>query len=313
MYGCLGYAGSRFCAKTLAAMVTSKGRELLSRTKEIVEKRGYIVVYGDTDSIMVNTSTSTFVDARRIADELRRLVNGGFKHVEMDVDGLFKRLLLLKKKKYAALTVSLNDENAVKREMKGLDIVRRDWSSLARDIGERVVDHILRSTEREALVAKVIEALEGIAVDIRGHKLDYSNFEVLKQLTKAPKDYADTKSQPHVQVALRLNEQKKANYRAGDIVKYVICDDGTKNAATQRAYHVDELADNENLVLGKHIAVCYIKKYLLQILTTICRSRCTQSSCVCVSHSQSSTLLALLRRWVWIRPTIEVVRRPPTA
>ena len=251
MYGCLGFGASRFCAKTLAAMVTSKGRELLSRTKEIVEKRGYVVVYGDTDSIMVSTSTQIHNDARRVADELRRLVNGGFKHVEMDVDGLFKRLLLLKKKKYAALTVSLTDENDVRRELKGLDIVRRDWSCLAREIGERVVDHILRSAERDVLVTKIIEALERISADIRANKLPRSKFEVLKQLTKAPKDYADAKSQPHVQVALRLNETKKANLRAGDVIKYVICEDGTKNSATQRAYHVDEMNENENLALGK--------------------------------------------------------------
>jgi len=42
---------------------------------------------------------------------------------------------LLKKKKYAALSVDFNDENLTTAELKGLDIVRRDWSELAKDIG----------------------------------------------------------------------------------------------------------------------------------------------------------------------------------
>jgi DNA polymerase alpha subunit A len=223
MYGCLGFGMSRFCAKTLAAMITFKGRELLVRAKDIVEKRGCTVVYGDTDSIMVNANTSVYGNACRLAFELRKIVNGGFKHVEMDVDGLFKRLLLLKKKKYAALTVSLKSEAAVKKEMKGLDIVRRDWSKIAKDVGERVVDLILNSKEREEMVNEVIGTLNELADKLKAGSLPMEDFEILKQLTKAPKDYVEIKNQPHTMVAQRLNTTQGFHLRQGDIIKYVIC------------------------------------------------------------------------------------------
>lgn len=70
-------------------------------------------------------------------------------------------------------------------------------------------------------------------------------------LTKSPEEYADSKSLPHVQVALRLSGSSESGkgvisgatrrFRAGDTVEYVICSDGSGLAATQRGYSPTEL------------------------------------------------------------------------
>ena len=72
--------------------------------------------------------------------KIKQEVNKMYKHLELDIDGVFKRLLLLKKKKYAAVTVqqTIRDgkkEISTQQEIKGLDIVRRDWSQLATRAG----------------------------------------------------------------------------------------------------------------------------------------------------------------------------------
>lgn len=54
IYGCLGFSISRFYSKHLAALITRMGREALLRAKDIVSSTsGVRVIYGDTDSLMI--------------------------------------------------------------------------------------------------------------------------------------------------------------------------------------------------------------------------------------------------------------------
>lgn len=70
--------------------------------------------------------------------QVKAEVNKLYRLLEIDIDGVFKSLLLLKKKKYAALVVENHGEGryTVKQELKGLDIVRRDWCDLAKECGK---------------------------------------------------------------------------------------------------------------------------------------------------------------------------------
>ncbi len=84
------------------------------------------VVYGDTDSVFVNSGVLELSEALRISSEFKKAVNDRYKLLEIDLDGIFQRFLLLQKKKYAAIKVEDGTRTSV--EIKGLDMKRREYS-----------------------------------------------------------------------------------------------------------------------------------------------------------------------------------------
>jgi len=269
MYGCLGFSFSRFFAKPLAAMVTSKGREILLQTRDLIQKMNLDVIYGDTDSVMVNTNSNDYDEVFKLGREVKQAVNKLYRLLELDIDGVYKYMLLLKKKKYAAVTVE-KDRDGIMREtteLKGLDIVRRDWSQLAADAGKAVISIIMTDKAEDARLSEIQDHLEGLKTALLDGKVSLRDLEITKQLTKDPADYPDKKSLPHVQVAMRVNSSGGKKLRAGDTVQYVICEDGSGLAATQRAYHVEEVRTSETLKIDTQY---YLAQQLHPVVSRLC-------------------------------------------
>lgn len=78
-----------------------------------------------------------FDKALEIAAQFKKQVNDRYRLLEIDLDGVFQRLLLLQKKKYAA--VKMEEEKKTSIEVKGLDMKRREYCVLSKNVSQYVL------------------------------------------------------------------------------------------------------------------------------------------------------------------------------
>jgi len=111
-------------------------------------------------------------------------VNKLYRCLEIDIDGVYKTLLLLKKKKYAALTVcgrNPKDQSLqYQQEIKGLDVVRRDWCILAREVGEKVISEILLGQNCDTVIENINKILTETGEKIKNGGFELEKYEISK-------------------------------------------------------------------------------------------------------------------------------------
>ncbi|KAJ8907735.1 hypothetical protein NDN08_007841 [Rhodosorus marinus] len=254
IYGCLGFENSRYFAQPMAEMVTAQGRDTLMKTVDLARDKQMDVIYGDTDSLFINTGLTELPMVIAQGADLKKEVNRRYRTLEIEVDGVYVKMLLLRKKKYAAMRIqNLRKPDHLVREVKGLDLVRHDWCDLSHEASEYSLQQILGSGLRpDDAVANILDFLTQLSEKVRSNRLSLKKYIITKSLTKMPEEYPDANSTPHVKVALRAKQFGKA-FRTGDYVQYVICKNGDQDKSdtlANRAFHPDEvIASNGELIV----------------------------------------------------------------
>ena len=152
VYGFTGATVGQLPCLAISGSVTAFGREMIQQTKGAVESKytianGYpadaIVVYGDTDSVMVKFGVKTVEHAMTLGLEAASAVTKLFPNpVKLEFEKVYFPYLLMNKKRYAGLYWT-NPKKWDKLDAKGIETVRRDNCGLVRTMVSKVLNMIL--------------------------------------------------------------------------------------------------------------------------------------------------------------------------
>jgi DNA polymerase-2 len=235
-YGVLGTSACRFASPALANAITGFGREVLLWAKARVEREGLRVLYGDTDSLFVESGRESADEAESLAKELVELLNRELSawvaarwrvesRLRLEIDQLYLRLFLPAvrggsagaRKRYAGLA---RERCGTRLVLTGHEAVRRDWTELARRVQRELFARLFAD-------APVAEYLKSIVAELRAGRLDEA-LVYRKGLRKRLDAYVAS-TPPHVAAA------RKMRRGPGWVVEYVMTKEGAEPAAERRS------------------------------------------------------------------------------
>ncbi|WEW59775.1 DNA-directed DNA polymerase alpha catalytic subunit pol1 [Emydomyces testavorans] len=271
MYGCLGYTQSRFYARPLAMLTTFKGREILRNTKELAEKNQLRVIYGDTDSVMINTNADNIEEALKVGNEFKKFVNESYRLLEIDIDNVFRRLLLHAKKKYAAINMMEVDGKYVDHlEVKGLDMKRREYCALSKEASSKILTDILSGDDTEVVLGKVYDYLRDLTQKMKEFTVPVHKYVIYTKLSKRPDEYPNKETMPPAQVALRELARGKT-VRPNDVIAYIVTSGDSETASlppAKRSYTLQDVVKPDSCL--KPDVEYYLLKQIFPPIERLC-------------------------------------------
>ncbi len=220
-YGYMGYVRSRLYKIDIANSITSYGRENIQKTKRLVESTfGVKVIYGDTDSVFIETKTKNIDEAAEQARKMAKFVSDQLPgYLELDFDKLYRTFLILTKKRYAGWKFDEVPGGGWKDkiDMKGIETVRRDWCPLVTSVMNKILKIILM----EGDVKRSIDIVRKTIDELKSGKIDVEKLTVVKGITKSPEKYDGML--PHIELAKKMARRNPAEApKVGDRIGFVI-------------------------------------------------------------------------------------------
>jgi len=226
-YGVLGTPACRFYNPALANSITGMGKEMLLWSKSWFEAAGFVVLYGDTDSLFVHSGMDDPERAAAHGPELSAALSKELaayikqrwqvpSKLELKFEKLYLKLFLPRarhstrgaSKRYAGLRHGGTLDTV---EFVGMEVVRSDWTALAKDVQRELYARLFADEPVDAYLKDIVKR-------VRGGELDEA-LVYRKNLRKGSEEYTAT-TPPHVAAA------RKSTQKPGRLISYVMTTDG---------------------------------------------------------------------------------------
>ncbi|XP_064100186.1 DNA polymerase delta catalytic subunit-like [Macrobrachium nipponense] len=273
VYGFTGAQVGKLPCLEISQSVTAFGRTMIAATKEKVEEKytksnGYendaVVIYGDTDSVMIKFGVETVAEAMELGKEASLYVTETFvKPIKLEFEKVYFPYLLINKKRYAGLYFT-RPEIHDKMDCKGIETVRRDNCPIVASLINTCLQKIL--IDRDPMGAA--EYAKQTIADLLCNRIDISQLVITKELTKTEKEYAA--KQAHVELANKMKKRDPGTApKLGDRVPFVIVAGAKGTPAYEKAEDPIYVLENSLPIDYEYYLTNQLSKPLIRIFEPI--------------------------------------------
>uniref|UniRef100_A0A8C6KII3 DNA polymerase n=1 Tax=Nothobranchius furzeri TaxID=105023 RepID=A0A8C6KII3_NOTFU len=296
VYGFTGAQVGKLPCLEISQSVTGFGRQMIERTKQLVESKYTIsngcdadakVIYGDTDSVMVKLGVATVKEAMDIGREAAAWVSSHFTPpIKLEFEKVYYPYLLINKKRYAGLYFSSSADTHDKMDCKGIETVRRDNCPLVANLINTCLQKILIDRDPQGAVGHAKEVIS----DLLCNRIDISQLVITKELTRTAQEYAG--KQAHVELAERMRKRDAGSApNLGDRVPYVIIKAAKGAAAYMKSEDPIYVLENNIPIDTQYYLEQQLSKPLLRIFEPILGESKAESVLLKGDHTRCKTVL----------------------
>jgi len=267
-YGAMAYPSFRLYNKDVPKSVTWTGREMLMWTKEVIEKHGFKVIYGDTDSVFVSFGEGDMCDKlvecfklldviNKSYDEFaKKLGADGNNRMEIEFEKLYETCIFVGVKKRYIGRTSWKGHPKVTMDSTGFESRRNDTPLWAHGKLIEFYNKLLDREKKEDVETFIRDCMEDIKVQLP------DDIGISIKLGRSLDEYV--KSNPmHVRGAKYMRDNFGYQFAKGDYLKIlfvtkvpegkpetdVIC--LTENSVMPEGFDIDTKRTYERLIVKK--------------------------------------------------------------
>ncbi len=243
MYGITAERRGRYFNKNIAESITLTGQFLNKALAAVAEREGFLVIYGDTDSVflVIDDEKSMEKIADKLNKTLRKFLDEKFdlrdNIVFAEYEKKYRKMIMLDKKRYTGQLTWMDGKVIDTIFTRGIETVKKNTIEYTRRNMNDLINMIVKEDRSQKDIKRWLKKLKH---EVLNDELPKEDIVIKTKITKPTHKY---KSKPaHVKIAEKLIEEGKilqpteGKHSWGEAIFYIV----TNTKPKVEAVHIDE-------------------------------------------------------------------------
>jgi len=221
-FGYTGYRNARFGRIECHESITAYGREMILRSSEIAERRGFRVLHGIVDSLWLSGDGDVEMFRQEIEEEF---------DIPLELEGHYRWVVFL-----PCVTTGVGALNRYyglfdsgELKTRGIAVRKRDTPSLIKEAQQEMLDelsHASSSEEFKDRIPGVLDIMESRAGELLDGTVPLNKLIMTRRVSKRLEDYRQFNDSV---AALMQMEERGFEVPPGKVVRFMIRDSSTRD------------------------------------------------------------------------------------